>query len=150
MASKNLQSVNIKASSPDFNGEDDFNTVYQFFKPKLFVIANSYIPSSEDAEEIVHDVLLKLWEKKEKLQIKSNFTAYVYSMTRNACLDYLRSRKNKLSKELSAEQQEFWLNYSALSDDASSNIIATELQKVVDQAIHQLPEKCQKVFIKSR
>lgn len=73
MASKNLQSVNIKTSSPDFNGEDDFNAVYQFFKPKLFVIANSYIPSSEDAEEIVHDVLLKLWEKKEKLQIKCQF-----------------------------------------------------------------------------
>ena len=143
------QNVKIKTSSPQ-SGEDDFNTMYKFYKPKLFVIANSYISSKEDVEEIVHDVLIKLWEKKDKLNIKSNFTAYVYSMTRNACLDYLRARKNKLSKELSTDQQEYWLNYSALADDAASSIIADELQHLVDNTIQDLPDKCKRVFQKSR
>ncbi|MFC4097722.1 RNA polymerase sigma-70 factor [Euzebyella saccharophila] len=130
--------------------EDDFNTMYAFFKPKLFTITHSYIGNKEDAEEIVHDVLIKLWEKREKLRVTSNFTGYVYRMTRNACLDYLRSKKNRLSKESTSDQQEHWLNYSALSDDASSQIIYQELQSVVERAIKHLPEKCKNVFVKSR
>lgn len=142
---------NLKINSLSDNGmEDDFGMMYDFYRPKLVVIVNSYIPSREDAEEIVHDVFIKLWEKWENLQITSNFTGYIYSMTRNACLDYLRARKNKLTKEMSAEQQEFWLNYGALADDAASVILANELQSLVDEAIEELPEKCKEVFKKSR
>ncbi|WP_072994753.1 RNA polymerase sigma-70 factor [Pseudozobellia thermophila] len=137
-------------SSPHLEGEEDFNIMYGFFKPKLFVIAHSYIASKEDAEEIVHDVLIKLWERRHSINITTNYTAYIYRMMRNACLDYLRTRKNKLSKELSADQQEFWLNYSALADDASSDIIANELHRLVDRTIQHLPDKCKKVFMKSR
>jgi len=130
--------------------EDDFSIIYEFYRPKLVVIVNSYIPSQEDAEEIIHDVFIKLWEKWDTLQITSNFTGYIYSMTRNACLDYLRAKKNKLTKEMSVEQQEFWLNHGALADDMASSILANELQSLVDKAIEQLPEKCKKVFRKSR
>ncbi|WP_318312688.1 RNA polymerase sigma-70 factor [Flagellimonas crocea] len=130
--------------------EDDFSVIYEFYRPKLVVIVNSYVPSREDAEEIVHDVFIKLWDKWADLQITSNLTGYIYSMTRNACLDYLRAKKNKLTKEMSLEQQEFWLNHGALADDMASSILARELQSLVDQAIEQLPEKCQKVFKKSR
>lgn len=143
------QNVKIK-SLPPMGNEDDFNTMYSFYKPKLFTIAHSYIGNKEDAEEVVHDILIKLWEKREKLTVTSNFTGYVYRMTRNACLDYLRSKKNRLSKESTSDQQEHWLNYSALSDDASSQIISQELQSVVERAIKHLPEKCKKVFVKSR
>ena len=119
--------------------EDDFSIIYEFYRPKLVVIVNSYIPSQEDAEEIIHDVFIKLWEKWDTLQITSNFTGYIYSMTRNACLDYLRAKKNKLTKEMSVEQQEFWLNHGALADDMASSILANELQSLVDKAIEQLP-----------
>ncbi|WP_318345700.1 RNA polymerase sigma-70 factor [Flagellimonas baculiformis] len=137
-------------TTPDYGDEDDFNVMYGFYRPKLFVIVNGYIPSREDAEEIVHDVLVKLWEKKRTIKIHSNFTGYVYSMTRNACLDYLRTRKNRLSKEMTMEQQEFWLNHGALADDVASSILAEELETLVDMAIGQLPEKCKRVFVKSR
>ena len=144
-------SHNLKMkTAPDYGDEDDFNVMYGFYRPKLFVIVNSYIPSQEDAEEIVHDVLVKLWEKKRTLKIHSNFTGYVYSMTRNACLDYLRMRKNRLSREMTMEQQEFWLNHGALADDVASSILANELENLVDTAIEELPEKCKRVFVKSR
>ncbi|MDF0718096.1 RNA polymerase sigma-70 factor [Muricauda sp. 334s03] len=144
-------SHNLKTNPvSDMGMDSDFGLMYDFYKPKLFVIVNAYIPSKEDAEEIVHDVLIKLWEKRDTLQIRSNFTGYVYSMTRNASLDYLRKQKNKLTKEMSTEQQEFWLNHGALADDAASSILAKELESLVDSAIEKLPEKCRMVFKKSR
>ncbi|MEC3967086.1 RNA polymerase sigma-70 factor [Flagellimonas halotolerans] len=149
MKPEHLHNLKINALS-DNGTEEDFSMMYEFYRPKLVVIVKSYIPSREDAEEIVHDVFIKLWEKWETLQINSNFTGYIYSMTRNACLDYLRTRKNKLTKDLSAEQQEFWLNHGALADDMASSILAKELQALVDGAIDELPEKCKKVFKKSR
>ena len=71
-------------------------------------------------------------------------------MTRNACLDYLRTRKNRLSREMTTEQQEFWLNHGALADDVASSILARELETLVNMTIGQLPEKCKRVFVKSR
>lgn len=135
---------------PDQDDRQGFEILYSFYKPKLFIIANSYITSREDAEEIVHDVLLRIWEKQDRIQLHSNLTAYLYSMTRNACLDYLRAGKNKLSKELTMHQQEYRLHYNAFSDDVASAIILEELQDLVNKSVEQLPEKCRNVFLKSR
>lgn len=149
MAPKSLHSKNV-ITLPDQDDRQGFEILYSFYKPKLFIIAHSYITSREDAEEIVHDVLIRIWEKQDRIQLRSNLTAYLYSMTRNACLDYLRARKNKLSKELTVHQQEYRLHYNAFSDEVASAIILQELQDLVNKSIAQLPEKCRNVFLKSR
>lgn len=149
MATESLHSQ-IAISFSDRGDDQGFEALYGFYKPKLLVIVNSYISSPEDAEEIVHDVLLRLWEKKDQIKLHTGLTAYLYGMTRNACLDYLRSRKSKLSRDISAIQQEYRLNYNALSDEAASALILKELQALVRSSIDQLPEKCKSVFVKSR
>jgi RNA polymerase sigma-70 factor (ECF subfamily) len=149
MAPKSMNS-NKALTLPDRQDEQGFDLLYEFYKPKLFIIVNSYIPSREDAEEIVHDVLIRIWEKKDRIRVHSNLTAYLYSMTRNACLDYLRARKSKLSKEINIHQQEHSLNYNAMADETASSILLKELQALVKSGIDELPEKCKSVFVKSR
>lgn len=130
--------------------EEVFDEMYKLYYSKLYSIALAYVSSNEDAEEIVQDVFVKFWKKREQIEILSNLTGYLYKMTRNSCLDFLRSQKNKLAIGTNLHQQQYLLNYFALSSEADSLIIEKELQFQINEGIKLLPEKCRMVFMKSR
>lgn len=127
-----------------------FESLYTLYYEKLYFFAFSYISSKEDAEEIIQDVFLKLWKNQDQFSSITNLTGYIYTMTRNACLDFLRAKKNVLAIESNLLQQQNLLNLYALSDDPSSAIIEKELEAQIAKEINKLPEKCRNVFIKSR
>ena len=49
--------------------KEDFEKLYKLYYPKMFAFAKNYVPANEDAENIVHDVFLTLWERKEEIEI---------------------------------------------------------------------------------
>ena len=124
-----------------------FEVLFKLYRPKLIYIASQYISKKEDAEEIIQNVFVKVWTKKN---IQSNLNGYLYSITKNACLDYLRSKKQLLNIENNTSQLEAAINYTALSDDTASLIIEKELNEAVFKSIAFLPDKCKDVFVKSR
>ena len=93
---------------------------------------------------------VKLWKKQEQNCQINNLTGYLFKMTRNACLDFLRTKKDKLAIETNLEQRQNLLNLYALSNESASVIIEKELHKQIDIGIAQLPEKCRQVFVQSR
>ncbi len=138
----------IKIEQPQ--NEELFDVLYDLYYQKLYIFAYSYISSKEDAEEIIQDVFVKLWKNRNKLSSVSNITGYIYKVTRNSCLDFLRTKKNVLAIESNMLQQQNLLNLHALSDDPSSLIIEKELEAQIMMEISKLPEKCRTVFVKSR
>ncbi|MCD6113233.1 MAG: RNA polymerase sigma factor [Bacteroidales bacterium] len=64
-------------------------------KDKLFRFALMYLKNTEKAEDIVHDVFIKLWSKKDDLKKVKNIEAFSMVITKNLCLDNLKSKKNK-------------------------------------------------------
>ncbi|MBP2833550.1 RNA polymerase sigma-70 factor [Aquimarina sp. U1-2] len=128
--------------------KEAFKILFELYYPKLLYVAQSYITNREDAEEIIQDVFLKTWKKRKK--ITSNVNGYLFKMTKNLCIDYLRSKKYKLGKIISTGQLETFINLSALSDDSAILIVEEELAQTIQNGIELLPEKCKRVFIKSR
>ncbi|MDH7445622.1 RNA polymerase sigma-70 factor [Aquimarina sp. 2201CG14-23] len=128
--------------------EETFKILFELYYGKLLHIAKGYVVNSEDAEEIVQDVFLKAWKKRK--DIKSNVNGYLFMITKNLCLDYLRSKKHKLSSSNTLIQLEAFINHEALTDTESSSIIEKELAQKIKLAIELLPEKCKNVFVKSR
>lgn len=124
-----------------------FETLFKLYRSKLLYIASQYVSSKEDAEEIIQNVFLKVWTKKN---IQSNINGYLYSITKNACLDHLRSKKQQLQLDNNLAQLEASINYNALSDDSASLIIEKELNVAILKSIDLLPPKCKDVFVKSR
>lgn len=57
----------------------------------------SIINNREDAEDAVQEVFVKIWNKQEKLESLKNIEAFVITVTRNHCLDKLRSKKNRFA-----------------------------------------------------
>ncbi len=128
--------------------EEAFKVLFDLYYGKLLYIAQNYTLNTEDAQEIVQDVFVKVW--KHRRDIKTNINGYLFKTTKNACLDYLRSKKYKLSKSTNTLQVEALINHNALTDNRANSIIEKELAQKIQIAIDLLPEKCKKVFVKSR
>ncbi|MCK0147228.1 RNA polymerase sigma-70 factor [Arenibacter sp. F26102] len=145
---------NIKGESNyllNINNNGEFDIIFKLYYPRLLLIANNYVASKEEAEEIVQEVFIKLWKNRSGINIKTNnINGYLFKMVKNGCLDYLRKSKRKLDLHGSHKQIEDALNYEALSDNDASDIIVDELAEQIRHAIDLLPEKCKDVFVKSR
>ena len=59
------------------------------------------LQNKEEAEDVLQDVFLKLWENKHKLHAYNSIEAFAMSMTKNLCLDRLKSRKRKQTVDVS-------------------------------------------------
>ena len=130
-----------------------FSKLYVAYYARLVRFASLYVGSEGDAENIVQDFFLYLWERKEILQELQQPDAYLFSAIKHRCLNFLRSqlslidRRQPLSDIL---EQEFQLKlYSIqLLDDSQMSI--DEVEKHIHRAINSLPERCREIFIMSK
>ena len=124
---------------------NNFDKIYVLYYSRMFRFAKEYVLFDEDAENIVQDVFLLLWEKREVLDIQISLVSYLFALVKNKSLDYLRHKviadeyKQELSAKLTALEL---LNYSFNSDE--------EIEQILMTAINKLPERCRQVFLKSR
>ena len=71
----------------------DFKIKVLPFSSKLLKISVHFLKDEDEGRDIVQDVMLKLWQKKEELDRVDNIEAYAMRMTRNRCLDVLRKKR---------------------------------------------------------
>lgn len=97
----------------------------------------------DDAGDIVQEMFVDMWRKREKLNIHISARAYLYKMVYNASLDFIKHEKIKLRHRK---------NVPGLNDVAafSDKAIEKELEIKIKQAIAELPEQCRKIFSMSR
>jgi RNA polymerase sigma-70 factor, ECF subfamily len=121
--------------------EKEFRDIYIKYFPPLFRFAKEFVPK-EEAENIVQDVFAILWEKRNVLKITTP-SGYYYSLVRNKCIDFLRHQstieKNQIEYSLSLEA----LQEMELEENDSPD-------KILQQRIESLPEKCRQIFILSK
>ena len=71
---------------------------------KLLRFALQILQDEEEAKDVLQDIFLKLWQKRDELEKVENLTAFAMAMTRNRCLDVIRSRRT-ISMELVKSKQ---------------------------------------------
>ena len=128
----------------------EFKKLYNDFFNILYNLSFQYIHSKTIAEEIVQDVFLKFWEKRNTLTPDSNVKGYLYVLTRNKCLNYLRDHKLELQNSKSEEYNEAKLNFDALNELPSNYLEFEECYKRIISTIDTLPEHLKKTFLMSR
>ncbi|GAO43435.1 RNA polymerase sigma-70 factor [Flavihumibacter petaseus] len=126
-------------------GIQGFEAVFKSHFKSLHAYALSMVKEETLAEEMVQNVFVRLWEKKESLDIRQSATAYLYRSVYNECLNHLKHQQVR-----SAYRQ------FALSRQEDNRFPATgklqlgELQRQLDQALQELPEQCRTIFQMSR
>lgn len=124
--------------------EGDRDAYRQFFDghyTALVFFAHSFTGNITDAEDIVQEVFLKLWTKREALRAQGNLRAFCYTMVKNASLDYIRRQDTR-----TARQEE--IAYLAEQDAQflETAVLYEELLQLLIKEIDTLPEKYRTVI----
>jgi len=132
----------------DLKGGDivAFDAVYEKYFHRLYGFVLRYLKRSEDAEGIVQDVFLKIWESRNKIDVYSSFESFIFTITYNATISLLRKR---LSEDKYLEQ----LKYTQQSEkiaDLNEDIDLNELDQKVQVLLNKLTPRQKDVFILSR
>jgi RNA polymerase sigma-70 factor (ECF subfamily) len=73
--------------------QNEFITIVSPFKDRLFRLAKRLLVSTEEAEDAIQEVLLKLWTRQDLLHELKSVEAMAMTMTKNYCLDQLKSKR---------------------------------------------------------
>lgn len=73
--------------------EKAFKMIMDLWYSRLFNFANGYLNNQENAKEILQDVFLVLWDHRNKLKEDTNLNAYLFTLTRNRCIDLIRRER---------------------------------------------------------
>ncbi len=76
----------------------DQNRLYSAFRPRISAYIHARIPNRADAEDLVSDVLVKLWQGRASYQEnKGSLSTWIYAITRNVVTDYFRTHRSPVS-----------------------------------------------------
>ena len=123
-------------SSEPLTAQKLFSKLYVSYYARLVRFASLYVGAMGDAENIVQDFFLYLWERKEILPELQQPDAYLFSAVKHRCLNFLRSQLSIVDRRLQ------------LLDDSQMSI--DEVEKQICRAIDSLPERCREIFVMSK
>jgi len=112
----------------------EFKTKVLPLSSKLLRFATQLLHDEEQARDIIQDVFLKLWQKKDSLAQIDNMEAFAMRMTRNRCLDLFKAKKPVLAED------DFLRSKSTESTDLRKEIELSESALLVRKLIRQLPD----------
>jgi len=125
--------------------EGAFTELYARYWDKLLARGMTQLKSLEDTEELLHDIFVRLWKRRETIQIRYSFHTYIAAMLKYEVLKKLADRKKMKLQGLSESPESSLADYST-----QQRLDFLELQERLEASIKQLPEKCRLVFRLSR
>lgn len=98
--------------------------------------------SPNDAEDIAQQVFIRIWKSAKRYEPQAKFTTWMFTITRNLVFNEVRRRQRKPTVSVEEREEE---SHKTVEDEQSSRpddeVLQNELEKAVDDAIQQLPEK---------
>jgi len=128
----------------------NFEEIYVTYFPRLLRFAQEYVLNREDAENIIQDVFLTLWERRDDLKIHISLASYLFVLIKNRCIDYLRRKKHaalglqRMQEDFTYEQQMKLYSLEVIDQAFTSGI---DIDQIITRAIDTLPPKCREIFV---
>lgn len=122
--------------------QKDFVLLINPFKDKLFRLAKRLLISTEEAEDATQEILVKLWIRKTNLKTYNSIEAMAMTMTKNYCLDQLKSKRASNIKIVHN-------NYTDREPRLDKKVEDSDSLNWVEKIINELPEQ-QRLIIQLR
>jgi RNA polymerase sigma-70 factor (family 1) len=120
---------------------DAFHQLYQLHKRDVFKLVHMRLPDIEDAKDVVQDIFIDLWLKKEALQAIRDIKPYLYVLARNQVITAYRRKNVQLRNE-----SLLFEGLNTLDHSAEDNTIAKELYAQINEIVEQLPETTRQCY----
>lgn len=122
-----------------------YNALFRRYAPKLFIQADRYLRNAMEAEELVMDLLLNIWQKRAQLEIEGEMRAYLFRAIHNRVINHLQK---KIPETYSIDLIEE--DVLVESRQADYRMLSGDLLKSYRNKLENLSPQRRKVFLLSR
>ncbi|MDR1918637.1 MAG: RNA polymerase sigma-70 factor [Tannerellaceae bacterium] len=119
-----------------------FQSLCSAYFPRLMRFTGLYLSTPAEAEEVVSDTFLSLWNKRKALPGIAHFDSYIYSIAKNKAISYYRSQH---IEKIMVKEKEIDLFFQTETTPEEELITKEEISRL-NAAINALPDKCKTVF----
>ncbi len=125
-----------------------FEDLFHIYYCSLLAFANKYTNDRQASEDIVQDVFMALWMKRDTINFNDPIKPYLYKATYNKSITYL----NSLQENVNIDEQniKLQLQQKIISFDLQDSLLLKEVSEEIISCVDTLPEQCRKVFLLSR
>lgn len=122
-----------------------FESLYLKYGRKLYVFVLEYLNSKDDAEEIVQEVFIKIWDRRSQLKEHESIKGYLFTIAYNAIKKFFQKKRRE-------EQQNQLFAHNVLNDldNAPSDLEYSKLIQQIDTIVSTLPERRKEIFTLSK
>jgi len=133
------EEVLIKMKEGD---ESAFSTIYRQYHTSLYIYLLRFCKIPSLAEDLVHDVFLKIWEIRDRINPQLSFSGYLYRIARNHVIKTI----DKLATDQAMREQLFSQLHEPVSSTPEQMVRAKEYDRLFQEALAQMPPQRLKVF----
>ncbi len=122
-----------------------FELLFKFYYPGLVIFASNIVLSKDEAEEIVQDFFVRLWDNRQNIKTDSSLKNYFFTSVKNRSINFLKS--NEIKRQIIEELEKQMKNELLYNPDV---YVDTELQRRLKTAFAKLPPRTAEIFTMSR
>ena len=121
--------------------EQAFEAIYNLYSNRLYGNLIKLVKSEEEAQEILQDIFIKIWNKRQEIDVDASFRSYLFKIAENKAYDFFRklARDKRREKRLIAIATTEYVHIEEA-------ILKKENEAILEKAIQSLPAQRQQVF----
>ncbi|MDX1768813.1 RNA polymerase sigma factor [Arenibacter troitsensis] len=124
--------------------EKAFEQVMETYYKKLLIYAYSFTNDYPQAQDIVQNVFLRLWERRQNINIRESFQGLLYKSVYNEYIDDYRRKKSSI---IINEAYKLALNYAV--EDTNYQLVEDKIA-LIKKEVEHLPPRCKQIFLLSK
>ncbi len=121
--------------------KEAFRELFNRYAPRIFKFAFSYLKNKDDAKELIQNVFLKIWEKRDLIDPKQNIKAFIFTITVNMIYDFIRRRNIEHAFHTYTR-----LNQTENENQPWDSIVYNEMHQTLSNLVTHLPKQQQEIF----
>lgn len=127
------------------NDVQAFNELYNLYSRRIFGFAYGFLRSKEEAEGIVQEVFVKIWETRNNLRSDLSFSWFLFTIARNLILNKLQHHQYEMRY-----QKDFLAETSGDDNNTEEQVFYRDMSDHINNLIMELPPKRKEIFLLSR
>ena len=128
------------------NNRQAFTMLYRRYWEDLFIAAAKALRGKEEAADVVQDLFLSFWNRRNELNIQGSLAAYLQTSVRYKCIHYIE--KNITRRDYLLQFAEVEVSHSSANPEI--NLQLKEMQQMIKESVTKMPPKMQEVYKLSR
>jgi len=124
--------------------KEAYTSLFKMYYKNLCIFSYKYVRNIEIAEEIVQEIYIRIWERRNSLNLPENIEGYLFRAVHNESINTCKKLQHELINKNQYKQDVNW------TENFDDSLVQKELNIIINQAINKLPERCREVFKMNR